>query len=269
MLEPFIYRLVHNAISKTPITTSSIEDFMQSAKMAIWEKLDSYDPNLVLPLTYFFPYVKESIYKECRFNSHSISEHYAKKMNIIRKAAKELGYEDIQSCPIEKLAQYLPDMQLQTIVNTLDHLKSTESIQNEDLNLSSKEETPEESMLKKETHDTLVKALSSLSNYQCFLVTSHVNIEFKSGDINNVSTSCNSIRSIQETLKETGLYNEFCNGKLPSLDQIERDLTYALNILRSLIQYNEPRKVIKLKDLGENNYEQADEEDIITAFIIA
>lgn len=269
ILEPFVAKLIQNIICKFPTRASSFEDFMQEVRETIWRKIETFDPYCVKPLTYFLPYIRETLYKSWRFESNT-SEYYAKQLNILKKAALELGYEDVKSCPIEKLALFT-GMSVLTITNTFSEVNMTVSIQTEEITLSSKDESPEEAMLRQETHDTLVKALSSLNAYQCFLVTTYANVEVKSGLLENysVSTPYTSIKNIRDVLNETGLYMEFCNGKLPTPEQIEKDLTHALNVLRSIIQYNEPRKIVKFKDLGESNYEQADNEDIITAFVIA
>lgn len=252
-------------------SSMELEDLAQAAREAALKAIDSYVPvyngEEITPLTYLTKFILEAFYKLSR-TSLNTSEYYSKIIARLNKTAEELGYPDMITCPINKLAdasghdvvliQKLKDMvkieliDFDTQENTIDMATS-----------------PEATYMKKAETELLCNSLQILSDYEAFIVSEHFGIDCSDSANGELYTKkAKTVSAIKEIIDSSPeLQEHFGIKKTITADIISRDIRRSLEKLRNSVFLSGERKHQK-RISSDTIFIQSDDEDIITAFTL-
>lgn len=139
LLEDFVKQIVSLRFAGHG-RSGDFNDFVQEGCVAIFSKIDEYDPYKTMPTTYF-RYVIESVLRvrQTEINGDGISSYYKEMIINLDKVAKEYGYEDsldprltevrlhiLSGVPLSTVSQALErkrrkNVNLETLENSLEH----------------------------------------------------------------------------------------------------------------------------------------------------
>ncbi|MCR4648157.1 MAG: hypothetical protein K5776_03680 [Lachnospiraceae bacterium] len=150
-----------------------MNDLIMDGVLAIAEKSDVYDPTQAKPTTYFVKYIDQFTKPSEEITAKTT--HYNAKANKLRKIALDNGFSGLDDSRLTpEYLSTISGIPLTTVIKTLESNKtkrvSLEAIQENGDVMTSKFETPEEAMLKKEQHDFLMKHVDKLTPLQQFVI---------------------------------------------------------------------------------------------------
>lgn len=243
------------------------EDLMSSGKVAIFEKVGTYDPRQSMPASYFGPKIDELL-KKCNHSDTHLTDHYLSMAAILNKAAKEAGFVDCMDSELTPVVLHLiSGISLKTVVNTLNQLSiNHQSIDDENTKqISGFFTSPEENFIKSENEKFLQAAVNSLSKYEQFIFfKSCVDVEQDSkGKERYWST-----RRICKFLSDPEVMEHFGLSKAPDNNKVARDIEIAR---KKLMHYGNMRERFsykpKEKATAYDDYEQAGMDEIEDAIL--
>lgn len=246
------------------------EDLMSAGKVAVFEKISSYDPRQSMPASFFGPKIDEML-KKCNHGESHMSEHYISMLAKLNQAARQAGYADCSDPELTpELLQILTGLPLTTVVNTLEQYRIKISsmddpeMENTPPSISM---SPEKAVLDKIEDRELIDAVQSLSPYERFVFLKYYNI---AGEVDENGKEINySLRKIYSMISsDPKLMERLGLKKVPDINKISRDIEIAR---RKISYYGSLRKEyhcrIPQKDSnpGYEPYEQAEIEDLANA----
>ena len=149
------------------------DDLYQEGCLAILKNLDKYNPEIAMPSTFFFIYIKEQINTYIINNVNNTSRYYGHNIIKIKKAIKhfETNNQDYTNADI---AQYT-GLSIETVIYTMNAIKNETEIKydtNEFLEnqLVSETESPEKILLNNEKSEIILKILETLNDDEKFII---------------------------------------------------------------------------------------------------
>lgn len=147
------------------------EDMMQQGMVGILKGLDSYDPDISMPTTYFKTFIKCEVSNYItEFKNHSTA-HYASILNKISKAAKYfeahgIEYNDVKlaefcSLSLVSVREALASKEKAISVNYQDELANETDDENSVVGYSGVGHNPENVIIKNEQVEMIAKALDT------------------------------------------------------------------------------------------------------------
>ena len=243
------------------------EDLMSSGKVAIFEKVATYDPRQSMPASYFGPKIDELL-KKCNHSDTHLTDHYLSMAAVLNKAAREAGFADCMDPELTPVVLHLiSGVSLKTVVNTLNQLSiNHQSIDDEhSKQISGFTTSPEEDFIKSENEKFLLDAVNSLSKYEQFIFfKSSVDVEQDSkGKERHWST-----RRICKYLSDPEILEHFGLTKAPDNNKVARDIEIAR---KKLMHYGNMRERFsykpKKKTTAYEDYEQAGMDELEEAIL--
>lgn len=249
-LNKFIRYFLKNTIHATA-SKEDYEDMYAEGVLRLLEDLESYDPRVSLPTTWF----SSHMYK-CIKHPSGMSAHYTNAMRKLKKVAKDNGYEDVNDVEPHRLA-ILADMSLVTVIETLrlhnvQVVSNTDGLTNLDVSTGS---SPEDVYLEKEKKHVISKMLDILSPVEKFIIQLYID-EDENGKIRSDSKI---LKIINDNLKVLKLKKPL---NAQSLNKMKNVALMKMREDSGQYLFNNEDSYIK-EDFKE---EQATEEDIYDAF---
>ncbi len=237
-----------------------MNDLISNGITAVMVQMDDYDPRQSMPTTYFVKYIDQ--YTKPGSDTSHTTTYYSGRINNLRKIAVKNGFSGLDDPRLTP--EYLATISGEALTTVIEAMKEANikkvsyEAATENVDLASDFDTPEESLLKKEKQELLLKYVNRLSPLQKFIVYKTTLAE----DDERVS-----FKQMIKILRKPEVMQKYAEElpKKRAIDSnwIESESTKAMNILRQNPYVYEYAKVDIEPCYQLEHHEQATEEDIM------
>lgn len=158
---------IYDTISKHFSTfTAYITDLYDEAVIGILKGLDSYDPKISKPSTFFRIYMIHEITEFINSHFNKTTSHYAARIMTVKKAMVKLRKDGSEPTPkeISQETGISPETVIQALkINDMKNEVHYDAPEYIDQNISQSIKSPEAAYIEKETSETIYKAIATLT----------------------------------------------------------------------------------------------------------
>ena len=169
------------------------EDLYQEGCLAILKNLEKYDPNIAMPSTFFFIYIKDQINTFIVKNVNNTSRYCGNNMNKIKNAIKYYEMKN-QNFSNEDIAEQT-GLSIKQVVCTMNIMNNTEVVYDNteefENQLVGKSETPEQKVLDNEMNKNIVNLLYTLDDDERIIVMYRMGFMGKCMSFKNIAELLN------------------------------------------------------------------------------
>jgi len=263
--------LIKNHIGMHHFAFGSVEfeDLMAEAKVAILEKIQTYDPRQSKPASYFGPKIDEML-KKCNHQESHMTEHYISMRKKLNDAAQALGYDDCMNPELDPVTlSVIAEIPLSTVVATLEQVRITHDSMDvketmEKVNKTVFTSSPDVLFEKQEDAILIGEAFRSLTPYEQFIFAK-MEIETERDSKGNERHW--SARKVAKYLSEPEVYKSFGLKKAPDNNEVCSDLEIIKQKLRHFpgMKKRFGYEIMRSRATSYTEYRQAADEEIEAA----
>lgn len=146
------------------------DDLKQAGRMGILIGLESYNPNMTLPTTFFAYYIRHEIQNFIDEMVNHATTHYSQNLKRVDAAIREYEKADLKWNAVKVSER--TGIPLKTVNNVLAIRSGTNTALNEEVKMPTSDyaESPEDAYLKLEAAESLHRAISKLSEEEQMLI---------------------------------------------------------------------------------------------------